>query len=604
MSRRSELQLTKVLTFSSFFGFKKIGPSRNKFRSCSSRSGALIFLLLVSAASIGSKALGSEEKTESFSNPVISGFAPDPSLCRSGDDFYLVNSSFEYFPGIPIYHSRDLVNWSLISYALHEPSQADLSAVKSSDGIHASTIRCHDDRLFVITTNNVNGVLINFIVTATDPRGPWSAAHVLDDAPGIDPSLFFDDDGRAWYVGNRVPPDPEFPGQAEIWLQELDLGAMTLVGEKYYLWRGCCGGVWAEGPHIYKKGGYYYLLISEGGTSYDHALSVAISKDITGPYQNNPRNPVLSHRQLSYDHPITGVGHADLVELKDGRWYAVALGWRLINGQHGILGRETFLLPVVWETEPYDWKEEKLSFPVFSPHSGKVELNYPLPFAGRAQSPRTVFRDEFESPQLGLEWNFRRSPVKLFYSLTEQPGSLRLNLQTGRISNGSQYSFTGIRQRDFQFEALTEMSFSPASGNEEAGLIVIQNDRSAYLLTLSGGSSGSRLTLHQSLFEKVNPVASTELDSDSVYLRVKGDYLSYQFSFSLDGSDWQLLGDPVDGAALSPAVLGGFNYTGVFVGLYASSNGEPTDNHADFDFFSYQPLAVGRDDWFYRQADR
>ena len=191
-------------------------------------------------------------------------------------------------------------------------------------------------------------------MTADDPAGPWSAPHVLEGAPGIDPSLFFDDDGRTWYVGNHVPPDPEFDGQAEIWLQELDLERMKLIGDKHYLWRGCCGGVWAEGPHIYKRDGYYYLLISEGGTSYDHALSVAISKDITGPYQNNPRNPVLSHRQLSYDHPITGVGHADLVELQDGRWYAVALGWRLIDGVHGILGRETFLLPVTWESEPHD----------------------------------------------------------------------------------------------------------------------------------------------------------------------------------------------------------------------------------------------------------
>lgn len=281
-----------------------------------------------------------------FSNPIIPGFAPDPSIVRVDDDFYLVNSTFEYFPGIPIYHSRDLVNWELISYALNDPGKIELERIKSSDGIHASTIRYHDGTFYIITTNNVNGKLVNFIVTATDPRGPWSAPNVLEGAPGIDPSLFFDDDGRVWYVGNHIPPDPEFPGQAEIWLQEVDIEAMALIGERYYLWRGCCGGVWAEGPHIYKKGGYYYLLISEGGTAYEHALSVAISREIAGPYQNNPRNPVLSHRQLSYDHPITGVGHADLVELADGRWYAVALGWRLVDGKHGILGRELSLIHI------------------------------------------------------------------------------------------------------------------------------------------------------------------------------------------------------------------------------------------------------------------
>ena len=258
------------------------------------------FLFLLTAGPVQAE-VAREPGRATFSNPVISGFAPDPSICRSGDDYYLVNSSFEYFPGIPVYHSRDLVNWTLIGYALNRSDQADLAGVKSSDGIHASTIRCHQGRFYVITTNNIDGRLVNFVVTADDPAGRWSEPRVIEGAPGIDPSLFFDDDGRAWYVGNHVPADPQFEGQAEIWLQELDQEKMALVGERHYLWRGCCGGVWAEGPHIYKRNGYYYLLISEGGTSYDHALSIAISKEITGPYQNNPRNPVLSHRQLSYD---------------------------------------------------------------------------------------------------------------------------------------------------------------------------------------------------------------------------------------------------------------------------------------------------------------
>ena len=543
-------------------------------------------------------------KPARFSNPLISGFAPDPSICRDGENFYLVTSTFEYFPGIPIYHSKDLVNWALIGYALHDPGQADLASVASSGGIHASTIRCHEGLFYVITTNMLDGKPINFIVTARNPAGPWSAPIVLEGAPGIDPSLFFDDDGRAWYVGNHMPPDPEFPGQAEIWLQELDLDAMKLTGERHYLWRGCCGGVWAEGPHIYKKDGYYYLLISEGGTSFDHALSVAISKDITGPYQNNPRNPVLTHRQLGYDHPVTGVGHADLVELEDGRWYAVALGWRLVDGVHGILGRETFLVPVIWETEPYDWKEEPLTFPVFSPLSGKIDLNYPLPFAGQEQRPRAGFEDEFESGALGLEWNFRRSPETEFHSLSARPGALRLLLGTGAISEKGQYSFTGIRQRDFQFSAETRMEFNPSGSHEEAGFAVIQNDRSAYLLTLSGGEEDRKLRLQQRLFATKTLIAEAPFSGPVVYLRVTGDYLAYAFSYSADGIEWQLLADDVDGGSLSPAVLGGFNYTGVYLGLYASSNDEPTQSFADFEFFRYQPTAHSRDDWYYRQKDR
>jgi alpha-N-arabinofuranosidase len=566
---------------------------------------ALLLAWLLPSHGLAEAATEARDLTATFSNPVISGFAPDPSICRAGDDFYLVNSSFEYFPGIPVYHSRDLVNWKLIGYALHDPAQADLSTVKSSDGIHASTIRCHQGRFYVITTNNIDGKLVNFVVTAEDPAGPWSAPQIIDGAPGIDPSLFFDDDGRAWYVGNHVPPDPEFPGQAEIWLQEIDPQSMTLVGDRHYLWRGCCGGTWAEGPHIYKRNGFYYLLISEGGTSYEHALAIAVSKEITGPYQNNPRNPVLSHRQLSYGHPITGVGHADLVELPDGRWYAVALGWRLIDGVHGILGRETFLLPVSWETEPHAWKEERLDFPVFSPLTGKLELRYPLPFADSPQAAPTAFSDDFEGPGLALEWNFRRSPTQPFLDLSARPGALRLQLQRDAISDRVPYGFAGIRQRHFRFEASTRLEFEPAGAHEEAGILVIQNDRSAFLATLAGSDGGSAQLRLQQIFQGQNKaLAELPFEGDELYLRVSGDYLDYRFAWSGDGSNWQELGPPLDGSALSPAVLGGFNYTGVYLGLYASSNGKASDNHADFDFFHYAPAAVDRNDWYHRQRQR
>jgi alpha-N-arabinofuranosidase len=545
--------------------------------------------------------VSANEHNKYFSNPIIPGFAPDPSIVQVDDDFYLINSTFEYFPGIPIYHSTDLVNWDLISYALNDPEQIDLDRIKSSDGIHASTIRYHDGVFYIITTNNVDGTMANFIVTATDPRGPWSAPHVLDGAPGIDPSLFFDDDGRVWYVGNHIPPDPEFPGQAEIWLQEVDIEAMQLIGERYYLWRGCCGGVWAEGPHIYKKDGYYYLLISEGGTAYEHALAIAISKDITGPYQNNPRNPVLTHRQLSYDYPISGVGHADLVELADGRWYAVALGWRLVDGTHGILGRETFLLPVIWETEPYAWKEEKLTFPVFSPATGKVELGYPLPFGGESEQGPGGFKDPFDDKKLGLEWNFRRAPQHQFHHLDRNPGNLRLDLRPGAIGEREQYSFVGIRQRHFEFAAETGMTFAPG-GKEEAGLVAIQNDRSAFLLTLAAGADGNSIRLTQSKQGATQQLATAAYEGDTVHLRITGDYLRYDFQYSADGRSWTSIAGAVDVTALSPAVIEGYNYTGVYLGLYASSNGEESNNFADFDYFVYEPTASSRDGWFDRQA--
>lgn len=546
-----------------------------------------------------SAAAESSAAKQTFSNPVIAGFSPDPSIVRVGADFYLVTSTFEYFPGIPVYHSRDLVNWELIGYALHDQSQVDLDSVSSGSGIHASTIRYHDGTFYVITTNNIDGELVNFIVTAEEPGGPWSASHVLDGAPGIDPSLFFDDDGRTWYVGNHAPPDPAFPGEMEIWLQEVDIEAMSLTGERYYLWRGCCQGVWAEGPHIYKKDGYYYLLISEGGTAYEHALSVAISEDITGPYQNNPRNPILTHRQLSYDHPITGVGHADFVELADGRWYAVLLGWRLVDGKHGILGRETFVAPVTWETEPYAWKNPRLTFPVVSPDTGRVELHFPLPFAGIEQRESPPFVDDFDDEQLKLEWNFRRTPAKPFHELAD--GQLRLELQPGFIDERSRYSFLGIRQRHFRFEASTKMTFKPRNDAEEAGFTVIQNDRSAYVLSVSAAAEGRKLTLYHTAKGQRSIIAEQGFDSDTIYMGVAADYLDYSFSYSLDGAEWYYLAQDIDGVKLSPAAIDGYNYTGVYIGLYGTSNGMTSDNHASYEYFRYTPAASDRNHWYHRQ---
>ncbi len=531
-----------------------------------------------------------------FSNPIIPGFAPDPSIVRVGDDFWLINSTFESFPGIPIYHSRDLVDWKLVNYALTRPSQADLSSIKSSDGIHASTIRYHDGTYYIITTNNIDGRMVNFFVTAEDPRGEWSEARVLEGAPGIDPSLFFDDDGRAWYVGNHIPPDPDFEGQAEIWLQEVDIEAAQLIGERYYLWRGCCGGVWAEGPHIYKRDGYYYLLISEGGTSFDHAMAIAISKDITGPYESNARNPVLTHRHLSYDYPISGVGHADLVELDDGRWYAVALGWRLVDGKHGILGRETFLVPVIWETEPYEWKAERLTWPVFSPETGRVELEFPTPFGEPAQQRDYAFRDEFNGDILNIHWNYRRTPAREFARV--DGGALVLDLQPTRLQERLQYSFIGIRQRDFEFEAATTMTLMAEAENAEAGMALVQNDRSALLFTLGSGGK-LRLTHHRDT--EVEQLAAATFDGDQVHLRITGDYLDLGFHYSADGKSWTTLVDGVDGSLLSPSRIGGHNYTGVYVGLYGSTNGDDAPGEARFDWFDYRPTVSSRDDWFLRQ---
>jgi alpha-N-arabinofuranosidase len=283
-----------------------------------------------------------------FGNPVLPGCHPDPSICRAGDDFYLVTSTFEWFPGLPVFHSRDLVHWRRIGHALDRPEQLPLDGVPASGGLYAPTLRHHDGTFYLVCTL-VDGPEWSghFVMTASDPAGPWSDAHRLD-GEGIDPSLFFDDDGRAWCTGTR--PTGRYEGHTEIWLREFDPAALALTGEEHVIWDGALkGAIWSEGSHLYKAGGRYYLLTAEGGTALDHAVMVARADAVTGPYEGNPRNPILTNRNLGAGHPIVGAGHADLVETPGGEWWMVLLAMRPHHGDRCALGRETFLAPVVWE---------------------------------------------------------------------------------------------------------------------------------------------------------------------------------------------------------------------------------------------------------------
>jgi alpha-N-arabinofuranosidase len=283
-------------------------------------------------------------------NPIIKGFYPDPSVCRVGEDYYLVNSTFNYFPGVPIFHSKDLAHWHQIGNILEREEQLDVSA-DTGTGIYAPTIRYHKGTYYMITTNMYKGG--NFIVTATDPAGPWSAPYFLGEkeAPGFDPSLFFDDDGKCYYVGTR--PNPEtyrYNGDMEIWVQEVDLETMKLTGESMAIWKGALKhAIWPEGPHLYKKDGYYYLLEAEGGTGPGHRVTVSRSKELFGNYEPCPYNPIM--RQEDPDAAIQRCGHGDLVETQDGRWYMVYLCGRTVGDGYSILGRETALDPVTWTAD-------------------------------------------------------------------------------------------------------------------------------------------------------------------------------------------------------------------------------------------------------------
>ena len=523
-----------------------------------------------------------------YQNPIIPGFYPDPSICRVDKDFYLITSTFEYFPGLPIFHSRDLVHWHQIGHVLDRASQLNLDGLAPSRGLYAPTLRHHNGTFYVVNTlvanpdtdplGHGNDCCYNFIVTSHDPAGPWSEPYWLKDAPGIDPSLLFDDDGRAWYCGNRTPPSgEEYRGHREIWLQELDLGTMSLVGPKFALWDGALkGNLHAEAPHIYKINGLYYLMIAEGGTGHNHAVTIARSEQITGPYEINHRNPILTHRHLGTSYPIVGTGHADLVETQNGEWWMVCLAMRPYDGYYYNLGRETFLAPVVWED---DW-------PIVSPDAGKVLFRGKAPDLPEHRWPMESVCDHFERETLSHQWNFIRTPREDFWSLSARPGFLRLSLRPETIMERVNPSFIGRRQQHINFAASMALDFTPQNKSQCAGLVLLQNDdyQIRFVVTINKDDNRIvRLIRREAGLDTA--IKEQEISTGRIYLLVEAHGQEYQFYVSNQMIKWYAVGSPVDGRVLSTPVAGGF--TGAYLGMYASSNGNLSENFADFDFLEY-----------------
>ncbi|MBL7136506.1 MAG: glycoside hydrolase family 43 protein [Candidatus Marinimicrobia bacterium] len=533
----------------------------------------------------------------SFFNPILPGGYPDPSICRVGNDYYIVNSSFEYFPGLPIHHSEDLVNWELVGYGLHREDQCNIEVnlvdVQSNGGIHAPTIRYHNGTFYIITTNvyspkeeGYSTKFVNFIITAKNIEGPWSEPHILEGAPGIDPDIFFDDDGKVWYVGTHSSENPNFPGEGEIWLQEIDLENWKLKGERYYLWRGACGGIWVEGPHMYKKDGIYYLMVAEGGTSFNHAVMIALSDDVRGPYISNARNPILSSRHLFYDHWVNSTSHADMVELPDGRWYMVALGIRGDEERRSNMGRETHLIPVIWEREPFEWKEVKYEWPVCAPITGKVERLNPLPFENKAQIRNDAFVDNFNSEKLNLEWNFRRVPQKGTYSITERDGYLRLFAKPDVIKERERCSLMGIRQKESDFEYCARMIFESNNEAFESGVSLFQKDDNYFTFTVIQKNRKYLLQLKLAEPNKSPEILKEknleEYVSEIIFKVVSKEH-SYHFMYSLDnGETFTSFANTKVNHILSKG------YTGAYLGLYCTSNGQQSKEYADFDWVQYK----------------
>ena len=392
-------------------------------------------------------------------NPLLAGFYPDPSICRVGEDFYMVTSSFSYYPGVPVFHSRDLMHWEQIGHCLDRPEQLPLDWQYMSGGVYAPSIRWHDGLFYMVTTN-VSG-MGNFYVTAENAAGPWSELHRIRGAVGIDPSFFWDEDGTC-YMSATTDWAENNPG---VWVAQIDLETDCIVGERVLAWKGAAVNAWSpEAPHIYKKDGWYYLMIAEGGTEDYHAVTIARSRHPLGPYEGYAGNPILTHRHLGLDYPICNVGHGDLVQLADGSWYMVALASRLIGGYHKNMGRETFIAPVDWSGE----------WPVVSPGTGRVEWTYPAPALPEYPFP-AANDDDFSA----LCWNTLGTPAADSFAISDDMLTLRSPLEwlvpddlpRMPAPNGCP-GFYGRRQQHAAFAAEVNVAV-PEKG--EAGLMLLQN---------------------------------------------------------------------------------------------------------------------------------
>lgn len=509
-----------------------------------------------------------QEAPSTFQNPILSGYHPDPSICRVGDDYYLVNSTFIWYPGIPIYHSKDLVNWEQIGNGIHRPDQIDLSGLQDRQGIYAVTIRHYKDLFYLITT--CVGCDGNFYITAKDPAGPWSNPIWIQDAPGIDPSLMWDDDGKCYYTGMTWIEEQDWPTQCGIWLQELDLEEQKLVGQRKILTYGHANNAsYTEGPHLYRINGKYMLMLSEGGTGLYHALSVHHSDSLWGSYVADMINPVLSHRQFGNDYPIQAVGHGDLVETQNGEWWCVSLGKRVIDGET-TLARETFLSKV-----EFDGKT-----PIFNRGEGKVLTEQKRPNLPWTPFVKQSEKDEFNTNKLALKWCTIRTPKEQFYEISN--GELVVDLRPEVLDSLVNSSIIIQRIEHHQFSASTKLSFKTLKEKEQAGLAIYRTNENFYLLM----KEKKELILIKSFKGIKEEVARIPYKKLEVYLKAEGDNLDVVFSYGDSENNMKQIGEVQNLIVIADG--NGNQFNGAGIGMYATSNGKKTTAKASFDWFEYK----------------
>lgn len=517
---------------------------------------------------------GSTVPTGSYRNPVLAGYYPDPSVVRVGKDFYLVNSTFSWFPGIPVFHSRDLVHWRQIGNAIDRPGQLDFTRLGMSRGVFAPDISFHDGRFYIVTTCVDCGG--NFVITTRDPSGPWSDPVWLPSVEGIDPSLFFDADGSAWIINNRAPiGTPRYDGHRALWVERFDPVALKMLGDPRMIVDGgvdpATKPVWIEGPHIFRTRGRYYVTAAEGGTAVAHSQVVFRADLVDGPYTPAPPtvNPILTQRDLDplRPAPITSAGHADLVELADGRWWATFLATRPYRADLYNTGRETYLLPVTWK----DGWPTILARGVAIPTVSRAPALPDGPYTAPPMTGSFAMRDDFTGTALSPGWMTMRTPKQLPWHVAD--GALSLEARVEGIGDHGQPSFVARRQAHANASMSTSLVFRPSEG-AEAGLAAVQDDDHflGIALTRSGGrlairafrrgAAGEPTTGRTLALMRIAAAAGAP-----VRLRVVARGGRYDLDYALGTGPWVPAARRVDGTNLSTARAGGF--TGTMIGPFA-----------------------------------
>lgn len=523
---------------------------------------------------------------QGFKNPVLPGFHADPSVCRAGDDFYLVNSTFQYFPGVPVFHSKDLIHWEQIGNCLTRPSQLDLSGISkqgnaqlgwTNAGVYATTIRHHNGRFYMVTT--LFPSRRHFYVWTDDPAGEWSEPIMIDFAIGsCDPTLYFEGD-KCYFLWK----------QGDIKICEIDVNTGKRIGEIHHLGSGQ-GGRYPEGPHIYKKDGWYYMMLAEGGTEHGHHVNILRSRSLFGPYEPNKANPILSHFSMEMqDSPIQGLGHADLVQAPDSTWWMICLGYRTSGYLLHVMGRETMLAPVRWD---------KNAWPVVN-GTGTISIDMDCVTLPQVEMEGDPVREEFNFRKrdvpadsyssLGLPWGWHSigNPVLANYSLTARKGWLRL-IPTGEtLESVKSPTFVARRQTETDFVCTTLLDCSNMGEGMQAGLTAYAAPLNHYDVMVEKRDGKIYFKSNIRIGELAYAANEIPLKGTKAYLRIASDRDYYYLMCSDDGRDYTTLAK-MDFRYLSTEVIGGF--TGVMLGLFAQNPSGVTDDTADFDWLEYQPV--------------